>query len=220
MTSELFVAVAAGDRETVDRLVTQRPALLDARNDDGVSVIVWACYVNQPELAAELADRVGEATLDLDQAAALGRAERVRQLLDAGCGVDDHTPDGFTPLHYAAFFGHLDLARLLVHRGATLSCVAKNDLSVTPLHSALAGRHREIARLLIEAGADVSARQQLGWTPLHTAAQNGDAELVELLLARGADAAVCTEDGVAPADLADSGGHPDLAALLRRAARR
>lgn len=219
MTSELFVAVAAGDSETVDRLVTERPALLDARNDDGVSVIVWACYVNQPELAAALADRLGEATLDLGQAAALGRTERVRELLDAGCGVDDHTPDGFTPLHYAAFFGHAGLARLLVERGATLSCVAKNDLSVTPLHSALAGRHREIARLLIESGADVGARQQLGWTPVHTAAQNGDAELVQLLLSHGADPAACSDDSVTPADLAEAGGHTDVANLLRRAAR-
>lgn len=219
MTSELFVAVAAGDREVVDRLVTEQPALLQARNEDGVSVIAWACYVNQPELANALADRVGEDSLDLDQAAAVGRTDRVRELLDSGCGVDDHTPDGFTPLHYAAFFGHADLAGLLVERGATLSCVAKNDLSVTPLHSALAGRHREIARVLIESGADVNARQQLGWTPLHTAAQTGDTELVELLLSRGADAGACSDDSVAPADLAAAGGYSDLAALLSRAAR-
>jgi ankyrin repeat protein len=220
MTTELFLAVATGDRQTVERMLTERPDLLHARNEDGVSVVVWARYVNQPELADALAERVGQASLDLSQAAALGRTDRVRELLDDGCGVDEHTPDGFTPLHYAAFFGHADLARLLVERRATLSCVAKNDMSVTPLHSALAGRHREIARLLIDAGADVNAKQKLGWTPMHAAAQNGDAELVELLLTRGADPMVCSEDGVTPVDLADAGGHSEVAGLLRRAARR
>ena len=219
MTTELFLAVATGDRESVDRLLAERPALLHTRNEDGVSLVVWARYVNQPELANALAERVDTANLDLSEAAALGRTERVRELLDGGCGVDDHTPDGFTPLHYAAFFGHADLARLLVERGATLSCVAKNDMSVTPLHSALAGRHREIARLLIDSGADVGARQKLGWTPLHAAAQTGDTELVELLLARGADAAACTDDSVTSADLAEAGGHSEIAGLLRRAAR-
>lgn len=219
MTSELFAAVAAGDRETVDRLITAKPALIHARNDDGVSVIVWARYVNQPELATALADRAGQ--LDLHEAAAVGRTERVRELLDNGsCGVDDHAPDGFTPLHYAAFFGHLELAELLVARGATLSCVAKNDLSVTPLHSALAGRHREIARLLITSGADVCAKQQLGWTPLHTAAHTGDAELAELLLSQGADAASCSDDGTSPAELAAAAGHRELAERLTAAARR
>ena len=50
-------------------------------------------------------------------------------------------PDGFTPLHLAAFFGRLEAAALLVDRGADLEAPSRNPRfpSVRPLHSAIAG---------------------------------------------------------------------------------
>jgi ankyrin repeat protein len=212
MTQQLLDAVAAGDADVVQQLVSTDPALVHARNPDGVSAIVWARYAGKPEMAEMLA--ASAAQLDLAEAAALGRVERVRELLDSGSKVDERTPDGFTALHYAAFFGHPALARLLVERGAGLDLPARNDMRVTALHSAAAGRHQEIALLLIEAGADVNALQQSRWTPLHAAAQHGDATLADALLAHGADPHARAEDGTTPAELAAAGGFSELAARL------
>jgi uncharacterized protein len=154
--------------------------------------------------------------LDIFEAAAVGRSERVGELLDAEPGrVSSWSEDGFTPLHLAAFFRHPETARLLVERGALIDVVARNEqLRVTPLQSAAAAREEETAALLLERGADPDAQQRGGFTALHAAAQNGDDPLVALLLARGANPVLAAEDGRTAADMARDAGHAELAARL------
>jgi ankyrin repeat protein len=121
-------------------------------------------------------------------------------LLLEGGFVDLWSPDGFTALHLAAFFGHEDVAAELLRRGADVSAASRNPLRVQPLHSAAAGNHTGIVRLLLEHGADPNARQQGGFTPIHAAAQNGNEELYALLVAHGADEEATTDDGRTVAD--------------------
>jgi uncharacterized protein len=101
--------------------------------------------------------------------------------------VSTRSPDGFTALHYAAFFGTSDAAAVLLENGADPSDVARNDMQVQPLHSAAAVDANETARLLLDAGADPKARQQGGFRPIDAAVQNGNEELRELLLERGGE---------------------------------
>src|SRR6266513_2390385 len=57
--------------------------------------------------------------LDIFEASALGRTERVRELLDADPSlVNRYGEDGFHPVGLASFFGHLETARLLYEHGA------------------------------------------------------------------------------------------------------
>jgi uncharacterized protein len=158
----------------------------------------------------------GDAELDVFEAAAVGMADRVTELLEAEPGLAAAwSDDGFTPLHLAAFFKHPEIAELLVDRGALVDVVARNDqLRVTPLQSAAAARNEETAALLLERGADPNAQQLGGFTPLHAAAQNGDEPLVELLLVHGADPSVTADDGRSAADFARAGGHAELAERL------
>ncbi len=144
--------------------------------------------------------------LDIFEASALGRTDRVADLL----GNDPElarawSPDGFTPLHLAAFFSRPETARLLLERGAEVDAVARNEMRVTPLHSAAAARNIETARDLLERGADPNARQQGGFAPIHAAAQNADDELHELLIAHGADAELPVDDGRTARDFAGAG---------------
>jgi uncharacterized protein len=156
--------------------------------------------------------------LDVHEAAALGYLDRLRALIEHAEALSARSGDGFTALHFAAFFAKPEAARILIEAGAPVDAVADNPTRVQPLHSAAAGRQVEICRLLIAAGADVNAPQQHGFTPLHAAAQNGDPEMVELLLSAGADAAAATDDGRTPADLAIASSHPDVAKRLREVA--
>ena len=116
------------------------------------------------------------------EASALGRAERLRELLDEDSELANAwAEDGFQPLGLASFFGHVEAARLLVERGAEVNSASRNDMKVMPLHSAAATgdpeARYELAKLLLEHGADPNARQQDDYTPLMAADQHGDDRL-------------------------------------------
>jgi len=166
-----------------------------------VSPLLRAQYAMDEDLVAALL-AVGP-ELTVHEAAAVGDAERLRELVDSRPElVDAVASDGFQPLHLAAFFRRPEAVRLLLERGADANAVAANETRVAPLHSATAGGDHESVRLLLDAGADPNSRQRGGFAPLHAAAAAGDRELVELLIESGADRAAETDDGRTPDDLA------------------
>jgi len=136
---------------------------------------------------------VGDPELDVFEAAAVGRTERLRELLDDDPALANAwAEDGFQPLGLASFFGRVDAARLLVEHGAEVNSASRNDFKVMPLHSAAATgdpeARYELAKLLLEHGADANARQQDDFTPLMAADQHGDERLRSLLVEHGATA--------------------------------
>ncbi len=134
--------------------------------------------------------------LSVFEAAALGRADRLRELLDEDSSrANAFGDDGFQPLGLACFFGHIDAARLLLERGADPNTLARNEhIQAGPLHSAVAseGKGPEVryglAALLLDQGADPNLRQGGGFSALDAARQNGDQHVEELLRERGAEA--------------------------------
>jgi uncharacterized protein len=134
--------------------------------------------------------------LNVFEAAALGRADRLRELLDEDpASANAFGDDGFQPLGLACFFGHVEAARLLLERGADPNTLARNEhIKAAPLHSAVASegkgpevRH-ELAALLLDHGADPNLRQADGFSALDAARQNGDEHVERLLRERGAQA--------------------------------
>jgi ankyrin repeat protein len=129
--------------------------------------------------------------LDVFEASAVGRTDRLRELLDENPDLANAwAGDGFQALGLASFFGHVEAARLLVERGAEVNSASRNDMKVMPLHSAAAtgepDTRYELAKLLLEHGADPNARQQDDYTPLMAADQHGDERLRKLLVDHGA----------------------------------
>ena len=202
MSKRLFDAIAAGDRDAVAELLEAQPELAGARDEEGFSPVLYALYNGKVELVDILLD--ANPPLDVFDAAAVGRTRGLEELLDAEPELAGAwTGDGFTPLHYAAYFGQEDAARTLIERGADTRLVARHPtIHVTPLHSAASGGHAAIVKLLLEHGADPNASQDGGFTPLHSAAQNDDRESVEALLEAGADRTLASDDGRTPADVA------------------
>jgi ankyrin repeat protein len=219
MSQEVFEAIRAGDAKRLAQQIAQDPSLALARDESGLSAVMRARYRWRSDLVEILLEAASE--LDVFEASALCRISRLEALLDADPDlVRSWSPDGFTPLHLASFFGLRAAAALLLARGAYVSAVSRNPMKVMPLHSAAAGPgdRRPVAEALMDAGAEVDARTHGGLTPLQAAAESGDEELVELLLARGADPTLANEEGKTAIDLAVEAGHEELAEELREEA--
>ena len=215
--SELIQAVQERDAERVRRLLAENPALAETRKD-GASLLLMARYQNDRAMTDAL--RSTGRRLDVFEAAAFDDANRLRELLSEDPRLATAgSPDGFTALHLAAFFGGADGAAVLLDGGADPDVYSRNDFQVAPIHSAAAGREA-VARLLVARGAKVNVAQRHGWTPLHSAAQNGHAQLVDALLAAGADPNATNEGGVTAADLARKGGHQAIVDRLAAEAAR
>lgn len=183
----------------------------------GLSPLLFALYNGARDIAGLLREF---RTPDIFEAVALNDARHTAGLLLADESlIRSYSPDGWTPLHLAAFFGSREAAFVLLGLAAPLDAVSQNPMANTPMHAAIAGAAGEsLAPLLIGFGSNVNHVGGSGVTALHLAASRGFEALCKLLLARGAARQARTEDGKAAADLARDRGHLATAALLELAA--
>lgn len=177
------------------------------------SDILMALYMNDRDTAETLA---AGATLTLPELAAFGNVGRLTtHLAEHPEDVHVHSPDGWTALHLAAYFGYAAVAVRLLRSDASITARSTNPQGNTPLHAAIAGRRElPVITALLAAGSDAGAVDAQGYTPLHLAASRGDVAVAELLMACGADPGVRTGDGRLASDLAREHDHDDLSALL------
>ncbi|CAM9856530.1 unnamed protein product [Scytosiphon promiscuus] len=165
---------------------------------------VFAYLVNEAGLRPEAANARGENCLWL--AAASGRLDVLRLLVEAG--LDVNTPDrrGCSPAHAAAREGQVDAIAIFVEagrlrppttsdlsgdggggRGRALDLDARDVNGASPLHHAVAARRSEAVTFLCDAGAEVDAVDAVGNTPCWQALVDGQAGMLELLASKGAD---------------------------------
>jgi ankyrin repeat protein len=214
MTDALVAAIKSGDVDAVREIVREDPALAGARDATGLPVILLALFHQQRAAADVLL--AAEPELGVLEAAAAGRPDRLRELLDADPEARHaRTPEGFTPLGLAAFLGGPEVVGVLLEHGADPDDDADNQFGVRPVHAAAAAHDRETMRLLLEAGADPNLRQRGGFVPLHEAAHSDDVEMAKLLLEHGADPALTADDGRDSARMAADDGSTRVIELFR-----
>lgn len=195
---DIFAAAQLGDLVRVETFLREQPELIQAKGPNGatplhfaatVAVARWLldqgaeleAYDNQQktpldwqagnsEVASFLISR-GAQVNDIFLACAVGDLERARALLDTTPELIQARSDDRqdTPLNTAAYFGQVEIARLLLERGADVNA-NQGVGAVTPLHDAAMGGHGAMVRLLVERGADLEARDgEFNSTPLQWA---------------------------------------------------
>src|SRR5262245_35744334 len=110
-TEDLFAAIEAGDVDRVRGLLDADPGLASTRDAEGVSALMRARY--RFDRALTEAVRAHAAPLDVFEAASFGDLDRLTSLLEAEPSLAGaRSADGFTALHFAAFFGQTEAAGL------------------------------------------------------------------------------------------------------------
>lgn len=161
-----------------------------------------------------------DAQVGIFAAAAKGQTDELRSLVEKDSAlVNAYSPEGFTPLGLAAFFGHAETVEALLAAGADVNLTSRESMKMPPLGSAMAVERNDIARTLIEHGANVNGKAVNDLTALHTAAARGNLEAAKLLLAHGADINASTTDGKTPLDYARERNHPEMVEFLQSRAR-
>ena len=151
-----------------------------------------------------------------------GHIGNVQVLLDLGQYDLNHAAlYNESPLVCALINGHLDIARLLISRGADPNFAEPDNsfdacaVGRTPLGYAAKEGPLEAVRLLVEeAAVDLDPRDANGWTPLFFAASNGFLDAVKLLLSAGADPRAKDNEGKTILFYAAQGNHKQTVSCL------
>lgn len=193
----LCSAAREGDLDQVQSLIEDLGAFIDAHNEEGDTPLICATK--------------------------FGHAEVVRYLLDNGASVhlithiqsrEDSTTsrqlqDVYSPIHFAADAGFVDIMDLLTTSGANVNdarCEVameygdQGDMAITkditPLHLTAYDPECKVAIRLIDRGALVSARDSDGYTPLMIAVEKSNVRAVRIFLEAGALVDLGNIDGV------------------------
>lgn len=160
---------------------------------------------------------ISELVDDFYQAAKNGDVATVKAMLDRYPELADARENSMfelTALHGAAYKGEVEVARLLISRGADVNARASDGN--TPLVEAATHNRLDMVKLLLDSGADVNAANDRGDIPLHWAAARGNQEVVRLMILKGADVNARNNDGNTPLGLAVSKGHEEMTEMLRQ----
>lgn len=142
-----------------------------------------------------------------------GNIAQVKTILKGGADANHKFSLDWTPLMWAAYWGRLEMAELLLDSGADVN--AQDQYGATALlHAAWKPDSLPMIRLLVERGADVNARNGYDVTALKMAVDHGNAEMVKYLLDKGANVNTKLTDRSTPLMWAAIPGRLEVARIL------
>jgi uncharacterized protein len=182
---DFFTAIRKDDASTVQTLLRRGfdPNTLDPKKLHGLflalrepSPKVAKILINAPKIDLNPMSPDGETPLMM--AVFKGQTELAIEMIDKGADVNQ---TGWTPLHYAATAGNVQLIKILLDKHAYIDAESPNK--TTPLMMAAHYGTASAVKLLLEEGADVSLKNSLGLTAIDFAQQAKKQDSVDIIAA-------------------------------------
>jgi len=180
---DFFSAVKQDDAVQVRELLGRGfdPDTLDAKGLSGLylalrepSLKVARVLIDWPKTNIEIRTDHDESPLMM--ASLKGELDLAKRLIDRGADVNK---PGWTPLHYAATGGHLEIMQLLLDNYAYIDAASPNG--TTPLMMAAHYGTAEAVKLLLDAGADPKLKNEQGLTAIDFAYSANRADVAQLI---------------------------------------
>lgn len=151
--------------------------------------------------------------LDLHTACSIGQYDMVAESIKNEVDLNRKNIGGWTPLMYAAYIGHDNIANLLLEAGVNVNATTAKGLS--PLMLAASCGNESIAYFLLQQGAELEMKDYRGWTALFHCTSTGHQQMVKFLLDNNADANVKEPiSGFTPLMEAAASGHEIIVQYL------
>ncbi|MBX3395381.1 MAG: ankyrin repeat domain-containing protein [Phycisphaerae bacterium] len=194
-------AVRDDDTLALRQWLSRDITLLNARDNDGLTPLHLSVMMNKKRAFDFLI--ASGANVQLASGPSFMKIER-----DDGTFAFRTSRGQWTALHMAAFANRLEMAKVLLARGARVG--VGNDYGETALFLAAREGHIGMIRLLVSHGADINATPKSGgYSPLMAAVFNGHLETGQTLIANGASIDLLSAAGL--------GLVADVEAALRKA---
>ena len=255
LTSLLHIAASVGSENLVN-WVLEKNAPVDTWNYRSATPLWEACKAGHLGVVTKLVEAGADVTTRDEQASNLliaasqsGNVDVVRFLLNLDAvDMDEEDYHGNTPLRVACHKEDVDVATLLIEKGAYTQNVSASlfwavengshgmvrilisggvwdstpkdgGIWVRALGCAARNGHAKVVRLLLGVGVAVNTLDRSGDTALLDASRHGHVDVVNALLQAGADAEIANRRGEAPLGVAREGGHDSVVELLQEASR-
>ncbi|MCP4221310.1 MAG: hypothetical protein GY765_42180 [bacterium] len=189
---DIFTSVQKGQLETVASILEKQPALANASDGDGTTLLHLSLHYGQWKIAELLVERGARVTATnsykttpLHIALQKKNPGIADLLLKNGADINCRNVWGMTPLYRAAGRGYMESVEFLVQRKADVNL--QNEYGKSPLHAAVSGGYGNIVRYLLEHGAKTDTGDKWQQTPLFFAVSGKAADMATLLIKKGSD---------------------------------
>ena len=171
----------------IAKILLDNGASVDARTLEGQTALHFASQKGHLEIVkliiakgAEIDEKQEnkEGKTPLLIAAKFGNTEIVTFLLENAANVDATDVKEWTALHYAAFYGHHEIANVLINYEAKVNDI---ESGFAPIHFAVNQGHKKLVEILIKNGANLRLKNSNRETPLGVALRNGNQEIANFI---------------------------------------
>jgi hypothetical protein len=183
-----FKAIELDDIDEIKKKEYKKYLINNTKSKYGNSAFVYAIQENSQKIFTYLSQSIdfnvnnennfGENPLMM--AAFMGNAKLVKFLLENRKATVNK--DGWSPIHYAAIRGDLEIMNSLINAGANIDALSPNES--TPLMYAARYGHIRVVKLLLDKGADLSAVNNQDLTPIDFAKMYNQTEIARGLESR------------------------------------
>jgi ankyrin repeat protein len=155
---DLFVNSSHGDFPKVKELLNLYPEIINCKSSAQETALGAAAHTGQKAIAEFLLE--AGAPLDICTAAMLNREDEVQKMLKGDPSLSAaRGSHGIPVMYYAAFSGSVEIAEMLLKKGADVN---GGDGVITPLHGAIIANKEEMVEWLLAQGASVEAKDYSG----------------------------------------------------------